>query len=74
MDDIPAEHPEPFDMAAERKIVKGNIDRAFSAYMAGGVPPEMMEIANGLIRLWYVVEQEIRRIDNELTEAVAKRD
>ena len=74
MDDTPAGHPEPFDMAAERKIVKGNIDRAFSAYAVGGVPPEMMEIANGLIRLWYVVEHEIRRLDNELTESVTKRD
>ena len=74
MADTPQENitPEPIDMKAERQMLAEQINSAYSNHI-GGVPHEIGVIANGLIRLWRIVEDEIRRIDNELTEALVER-
>ena len=75
MIETPPEHttPEPIDLKAEREILVKNINNAYANHI-GGLPHEIGAIANGLVRLWTIVEDEIRRIDNELTEALMERD
>ena len=69
--DTPAEldPPEPIDISAELEVLVENINSAYRHHI-GGVPPEIAVIAQGLVRLWKIVEHETRRIDNELTEGL----
>ena len=56
--------------AAEIEILVNNINKAYSNHI-GGIPPEILVVTNGLVRIWRIVEHEVQRIDNELTEALA---
>ena len=64
--------PEPIDMKSEREQLVKNINNAYSQHI-GGVPHEITVIVKGLLRLWNIVEHEIRRVDNEVTDAVTAR-
>ena len=73
MSDIPSKDDdiEPINMATEFEIVKANIHNHLKDRWTDTVQLEL-QIANGLLRLWKIVEQEIRRIDNEVTEVALR--
>lgn len=65
--------PEPVDMEPMRKQFVKDIKNAYKDN--NGEPPYQIGLViNGLLVLWQIVEREIRRIDNEITEAVCKQD
>ena len=68
-DSTEIETPDLIDIGKELATTIENIDGMFKNYI--GLPPREIDmLARSLVRLWRIVEQEVRRIDNEVTEGL----
>ena len=63
--------PDVIDIGKELTATIENFNKLLKSYPMGP-PPEVEMLAQSLARLWSIVEQEVRRIDNEVTEGLVE--